>query len=323
MNLTSILRKLIITYTVSSLPSLRHDSVERFEGLGVKVIQAEARFIGPRTIEAAGQQIHAKRLVIATGSRAAVPPIPGIDQVPVYTNENIFELTQAPEHLVIIGGGPIGVEMAQAHRRLGSKVTVLEGLTIMNKDDPDAVALVRERIEHEGVTVREGVKVTQVTARGNGVVVTLDDGSEVEGTHLLVAAGRTPNVDGLNLEAAEVAYSRRGIKVDARLRTSNKRIFAIGDVAGSYQFTHIAGYHAGIVIRNALFKLPAKVKTHAVPWVTFSDPELAHVGLNENQAQEQFGAAVRTLNWSFTENDRAQAERANQGVYQSRHRPQR
>lgn len=294
-----------------------HDSMERFEGLGVRVIKAAARFESPTRVEAAGYRIDAKRFVIATGSSAALPPIPGLGQVPALTNESIFDLTERPEHLIVIGGGPVGAEMAQAHCRLGSRVTILEAFSLLGKDDPEAIQVVRRRLQEEGVDIRESARIARVEPRGNGVAVILGaegQGEEsLEGTHLLVAAGRRPNVDGLDLEAAGVACSPQGIQVDKRLRTTNKRIFAIGDVAGGYQFTHMAGYHAGIVLRNALFRIPAKVKYHAVPWVTYTDPELAHVGTTEAAARQEQGDAVRVLRRSFEDNDRARAERATDG----------
>ncbi|EWY38471.1 dihydrolipoamide dehydrogenase [Skermanella stibiiresistens SB22] len=289
-----------------------NDSVQRFEGLGVRVIQASARFTGPETVEAGGDTIRARRFVLATGSRAATPPVAGLADVPFLTNETIFERRSAPDHLIIIGGGPIGMEMAQAHRRLGARVTVLQKDSILPKDDPDLVAIVRDRITAEGVDLREGVEVARVERHGNGVAVILDGGGRVEGSDLLVAAGRQANVDGLGLEAAGIEFSARGVKTDARLRTTNRRVFAVGDVAGGPQFTHIAGYHAGIVIRNALFRLPAKVDYSALPWVTYTEPELAHVGLTEAQARESHGE-VRVLTWGFEENDRAQAERDTEG----------
>jgi pyruvate/2-oxoglutarate dehydrogenase complex dihydrolipoamide dehydrogenase (E3) component len=292
-----------------------HDSVERFEGLGVHVIQAAACFTGPRTIVAGDQEITARRFVVATGSSAFVPPIPGLKDVPYLTNETIFDLTEAPAHLLVIGAGPIGIEMAQAHRRLGAKVSVLEMFKMMPKDDPEAVAVVREKIRAEGVDVLEGIKVIGIAKNGNAIAVTIEEAGRertIAGTHLLVAAGRRANVAGLGLETAGIDANPRGIKVDERLRTTNKRVFAIGDVAGGYQFTHMAGYHAGIVIRNALFNLPAKVDYRAVPWVTYADPELAHVGLTEAQAREKDPQA-KAVKWLFTENDRAQAERATEG----------
>ncbi len=294
-----------------------HDSVERFEGLGVRVIQAAARFTGPREVEAGGERIRARRFVIATGSSAAVPPIPGLVDVPFHTNETIFDLSERPEHLFVIGGGPIGAELAQAYRRLGAEVTLLEMYRVLGKDDPDVTAVARRRLAEEGIKIREGIAITTVERQGNGVAVTLEDSGRSErltGSHLLVAAGRRPNVTGLGLEAAGVEAGPQGIRVDRRLRTSNRRIFAIGDVAGGYQFTHVAGYHAGIVVRNALFKLPAKVDDRAVPWVTYTDPEIAHVGMTEAQARERYGDKVRVLTWSFAENDRAQAERMTEGL---------
>ena len=293
-----------------------NDSVERFEGLGVKVIQAAAQFVSPNEIQAGEFRIKAKRFVVATGSSATVPPIPGIEEVTVFTNETIFDLTEQPEHLVIIGGGPIGMELAQAHRRLGCKVTVLEMFEVLAKDDREAADIVRQQLIQEGVGIRENIKIERIESDTHGVGVFIIDGeneSHISGTHLLVAAGRKANVEELNLTAANVEHSPKGIKVDARLRSTNQRVYAVGDVAGSYQFTHIASYHAGIVIRNILFKLPAKVKYHAVPWVTFTDPEIAHVGADEKSAREKEGDSVKVTKWPYQENDRAQAEQATQG----------
>ena len=292
-----------------------HDSEERFASLGVTVLRAPARFVGPREIEVAGLRVRARRFVVATGSSPAVPPVPGLAEAPYLTNETIFDLAERPEHLIVLGGGPIGCELAQAHRRLGAKVTVLELFAILPKDDPAAVEVVRGQLRKEGIELREHVEVTGVDRDGNGVAVTITEAGtrqRIAGSHLLVAAGRRPSVDGLGLEAAGVEYGPKGIAVDARLRTSNKRIYAIGDVAGGLQFTHMAAYHAGIVIRNALFKLPAKVDTRAVPWVTYTEPELAHVGLTEAMAKDK-GVAVEVLTWPFSDNDRAQAERATEG----------
>ena len=298
-----------------------NDSVERFAGLGVTVILGAARFAGPREVIAktnAGEtRIRAKWIVIATGSRAATPPVPGLDTVPYLTNETIFERKTRPEHLVVIGGGPIGLEMAQAHRRLGARVTVLELFAIMPKDDPELVEIVRKRLRGDGVTLYEQTKVLRVEKRGGGVAVEIERAGKrefVEGSDLLVAAGRSANVDGLDLEKAGVAATKRGITVDAHLRSTNKRVFAIGDAAGGYQFTHVANYHAGIVIRQILFRLFwTRADMGAVPWVTFTDPELAHVGLSEAEAKKLHGE-VRVLRWPFHENDRAQAERATEGL---------
>jgi pyruvate/2-oxoglutarate dehydrogenase complex dihydrolipoamide dehydrogenase (E3) component len=289
-----------------------NDSVERFEGLGVKVIRAGARFTGPDTVEADGTTIKARRFVLATGSRAAHPSIPGLDDVPFLTNETIFERKSAPEHLIVIGGGPIGMEMAQAHRRLGADVTVLQKGAILPKDDPDLVTVIRNRLTAEGVDLRENVGIARIERHGNGIAAVLSDATRIEGSDLLVAAGRQASVDGLGLEAAGIEFSPKGVKTDDCLRTTNRRVFAVGDVAGGPQFTHIAGYHAGIVIRNILFRLPAKVDYSALPWVTYTDPELAHVGLTEAQAREAH-KDVTVLTWEFEENDRAQAERDTEG----------
>jgi pyruvate/2-oxoglutarate dehydrogenase complex dihydrolipoamide dehydrogenase (E3) component len=221
-----------------------------------------------------------------------------------------------PEHLIVIGGGAIGLELAQAHRRLGARVTVLEAKQIMPKDDPEAVAIVRQALEREGVVIRENAAVTVVVKTDAGVSVTVSHNGRnevVAGSHLLLAAGRAANVEGLGLDAAGIKYSRKGIDVDGGLRTSNRRVYAIGDVAGGLQFTHVAGYHAGLIIRRVLFKVPAKVDTSAIPWATFTDPELAHVGLTEAQAREK-GLAVSVSRWPLHDNDRAQAERELHGL---------
>lgn len=293
-----------------------HDSAERFEGLGVTVIQAEARFTGPEELEAGGRLIRAKRFVIATGSRPLVPPIPGLERVSYLTNETVFDLTERPEHLVVIGGGAIGCELGQAFVRLGSRVTIVEMANLLPRDDPELVALLRARLQDEGIAIREGAKVVAVEPKDEGVAVSIEDPTgkdRVEGSALLLAAGRQPTLDGLGLEAAGIAHDRRGVTVDARLRSSNKRVFAAGDVAGGPQFTHMASYHAGIIIRNLLFRLPAKVDTRALPWVTYTDPELAQVGLTEAEARARHGE-VRVLRAPFAENDRARTERTTEGL---------
>jgi pyruvate/2-oxoglutarate dehydrogenase complex dihydrolipoamide dehydrogenase (E3) component len=293
------------------------DSVARYEGLGVRVIHATARFTGPRELIAGNARIRARRFVIATGSSPAIPPIPGLSAVPHLTNETLFDLTRLPDHLIIVGGGPIGIEMAQAHARLGARVTVLEAARVLAKDDPELAGLLRLRLVAEGIDIREGAAVVRVETVGDGVAAVVagpGGDSRLVGSHLLVAAGRTPNVASLDLEAAGIAHDRHGITVDARLRTTNRRVFAIGDVAGGPLFTHVAGYQAGIVIRNALFRVPAKVDYRAMPWVTYTDPELAHVGLTEAAARERHGGDITILRSSFHENDRAQAELAVSGL---------
>jgi pyruvate/2-oxoglutarate dehydrogenase complex dihydrolipoamide dehydrogenase (E3) component len=292
-----------------------HDSQERFEGLGVTVLREHATFCARDQVLAGAARVRARRFVIATGSRPSVPPIPGLAGVPYLTNETIFESRTLPGHLLIIGGGPIGCELAQAHRRLGAEVTVVDIGPVLPKDDPEVSRTVRERLLAEGVAIHDRVKVEAVAAAGNGVALVIEDGGQartIEGSHLLVAAGRTPRVDGLGLDMAGVAYGKGGIEVDRRLRTSNKRIYAIGDVVGGPQFTHVGSYHAGIVIRNVLFRLPAKVDYRALPWVTYTDPELAHVGRTEASAREN-GSSVDVLRWAFEDNDRARTERRTEG----------
>ena len=294
-----------------------HDSVERFAGLGVKVISAEARFLQPDLLAAGDTLIRARRFVIATGSRPVIPPIDGLSDCDYLTNETIFELQERPDHLIVMGGGPIGVELSQAFQRLGAQVTLIERGQFLPRDEPEAVAIVRAALVKDGVALIENAEIVAVEQRGSGIVATVRtaDGEtrNLNGPRILVAAGRKPDVDSLNLSAAGVEHSPKGITVDARLRTTNRKIFAIGDVAGGPQFTHIAGYHAGIVIRNALFWLPAKVDYRALPWVTYTDPELAHVGLTEAQARAE-GHSVSTLIEPLRTNDRAQTECETEGL---------
>ncbi len=294
-----------------------HDSVERFEGLGVKVIKGAAAFTSAHTVQVGEQTITARYFVISTGSRAAIPPIEGLDPDKILTNENIFELREKPDHLIIVGGGPIGIEMAQAHKRLGCKVTVLDMGSILPHDDPDLTAVVRDSLDNEGVRLLENIKIEKIAHAEKGVRVYVEkDGEQnaIDGSHLLIAAGRQVNVDGLELEKAGIVYDRRGIQVDARLRTNHKHIYAAGDVAGGPQFTHVAGYHAGIIIRNMIFKTPAKIDYKALPWVTYTDPELANVGMTESKAREKYGDSIKVVKWKFKENDRATAERRTDGM---------
>jgi pyruvate/2-oxoglutarate dehydrogenase complex dihydrolipoamide dehydrogenase (E3) component len=255
--------------------------------------------------------------VVATGSSALVPPIQGLAEVDYLTNETMFEQEKLPAHLIIIGGGPIGMEMAQAHRRLGAEVTVIEAFAALGKDDPEAAAIVLLALRAEGITILENTKVVSVERRGKtGVRVTVEGpggAAHVDGAKLLVAAGRAANVGGLDLEKAGVDYDRRGIKTGPNLRTTNSRVYAIGDVAGSLQFTHMAGYHAGLVVRSILFRLPIKENRAIIPWATFTEPELAHVGLSEVDAKKS-QTPFNILRWPFSENDRAVAEHKNAGL---------
>ena len=293
-----------------------HDSQERFEGLGVTVLRSQARFVGPGEVEAGDTRIRARRFVVATGSQPVVPPLPGLDEVDYLTNETVFALGAAPAHMIVVGGGPIGCELSQAFRRLGSEVTIVEMAQILPNDDPELAELVRLRLRAEGIRLHEGTRAGAVRRDGAGLVLEIERDGNAEslaGDALLLAVGRRPAVEGLDLEAAGIDHDRKGITVDRRLRSSNRKVFAAGDVAGGFQFTHVAGYHAGVVLKNALFRLPAKVDDRAVPWVTYSDPELAHVGLAEAAAKERHGD-IRILRWPFAENDRARCERQEDGL---------
>ncbi len=291
------------------------DSQERFEGLGVRVIRARGRFTSATTVEAGGVTVTARRFVIATGSRPFVPPIPGIDATPYLTNETIFALRERPEHLIVIGGGPIGMEMAQAHRRLGCKVTVVEAARALGREDPELAAVALAALRAEGVAIVEGFTVDAVSGVAGTVEVSLGDGRVLHGSHLLIAVGRQVAVDGMGLEAAGIAHTRKGITVGPNLRSvSNRRVFAVGDAAGGLQFTHLAGYHAGIVIRQALFGLPTKQRTDHIPRATFTDPEIAQVGLTEADARAAHGDALTVIRWPFHDNDRAVTEGRTAGL---------
>jgi pyruvate/2-oxoglutarate dehydrogenase complex dihydrolipoamide dehydrogenase (E3) component len=293
-----------------------NDSTERFTGLGVRVIQGQARFKDKDTVVVGNDiEIRARRFVVATGSSPAIPGIPGLDAVPFLTNETVFDLKTCPQHLIVIGAGAMGLELAQAFRRLGAAVTVLEAGKPLAREDDECVRIVLDQLAEEGVVVRQGVSIAHVEASGSDVAVVLAGESSHEriaGSHLLIATGRRARVDGLGLDAAGIAHTGAGIAVDRGLRTSNRRVYAIGDVVGGPRFTHAANYHAGLVIRNALFRLPAKADDSLIPRVTFTDPELAHVGLTEDEARRS-RQAIRILRWPFSENDRAQAERTIRG----------
>lgn len=289
------------------------DSQDRFEGLGVTVIREFGKFLSPKEVQAGDTIIRARRIVIATGSSPLVPPIPGLDSVPYETNETLFELRDRPDHLLIIGGGPIGMEMAQAHVRLGSKVTVIEGLKALGKDDPELAGVVIDTLREEGVEIAEDALAAEIRGTAGNIEIETKDGRVFKGSHLLMAVGRKTNTGSLNLEAAGIETTRAGIKVDDSLRTTNKRVYAIGDAAGGLQFTHVAGYHAGVIIRSILFGLPSKARTAHIPWATFTCPELAQAGLTEVQAREKFGGRLEIVRHEYNHNDRAIAERKTKG----------
>ena len=294
-----------------------HDSVERFEGMGVEVIRGHARFIDKRTVHVSDFNIKARRFVIATGSSPTVPAVQGLDSVPYLTNETIFELSRKPAHLIIMGGGSIGMEMAQAHSRLGCQVSVIEMLDPLGKDDPELAAIVLRKITAEGVNILTRTKIAKVEEKGKNIAISIIREGEEEilvGTHLLVAAGRKPNVANLGLEEANIKLENGAIRIKHSMKTSNHRVYAIGDVTGGLQFTHMAGYQASLVVRNALFGLPVRQNISIVPWATYTDPEIAQVGISEIQATKKYGKNVRVLRASFAQNDRAVAERRTEGL---------
>jgi pyruvate/2-oxoglutarate dehydrogenase complex dihydrolipoamide dehydrogenase (E3) component len=297
-----------------------NDSVARYTAMGATVIQAPARFVDGRIVVAGETTIRARRVVLATGSRPRIPGIPGLSDVPHFTTDTIFGLAKRPTRLVILGGGAAGIELAQAFRRLGSEVLVVEPERALSREDPELAAVVLTRLRREGVEIREGVSVERVEPWRDGARVHLPaaggETEAIEASHLLVVTGREPAVDGLDLDAAGITHDPRGILVDAGLTTTNKRVYAIGDCAGGpfagLKQTHVANYHAGVVARRVLFKLSAKVDYAGVPSVVYTDPEIASVGLREEGARDAH-RKIRVLRWPFSENDRAQAEHATEG----------
>ena len=304
------------------------DSAARYRALGADVIAGSARFLDPATLAindplavndplaAEDRRILARRIVIAAGSRPVVPPIPGLDQVAFLTNETLFDLAEPPSHLLILGGGPVGLEMADAHAGLGCAVTLVEAGRIAGKEDPELAAGLRAALAARGIAILEGVAVAAVEP---GPTLVLADGRRIAGSHLLVAAGRRADVESLALEAGGVRASAAGIATDRGLRSlTNRRVFAVGDIAdpagiGPRAFTHAASHHAGIVIRRALFRLPARLSDAALPRVTYTNPELAQVGLTEAEARAA-GHAPQVLRWPLAETDRARAEREPAGL---------
>jgi pyruvate/2-oxoglutarate dehydrogenase complex dihydrolipoamide dehydrogenase (E3) component len=297
-----------------------NDSKERFTGLGVRVIEGEARFADTRTVAVSQDaevkfEIKARRFVIATGSVPSVPSaISGLDQTNYLTNETVFETRERPKHLVILGGGPAGLELAQAFRRLGSEVTVLELAQPLAKEDPECAAIVLDALAREGVTVRSHVKVERVRQLRQRIEVVLAGDMEetIQGTDLLIAVGRRPYVNGLDLDAAHIKHGPDGIVVNKNFGTTNRRVYAIGDVVGPPRFTHAANFQAVQLVRHLLFRLPVSMNPDEIPRVTFTDPELAHVGLTDEQARERH-RLIRVLRWPYHENDRAQADQETHG----------
>jgi pyruvate/2-oxoglutarate dehydrogenase complex dihydrolipoamide dehydrogenase (E3) component len=293
-----------------------NDSVERFERLGVRVLKAQAAFSDPHTVQIGGDSVRARRIVIATGSTATIPDIPGLDAGKVLTNETIFSLRERPAHLVVLGAGPVGLEMAFAYRRLGIPVTIIDQSAVLPREEPEHVEVLRQILHREKIDTLENREVVSIAHEPGNVAVTIRNEfgtSIVAGSHLLVAAGRTPRLTGLGLEAAGVASTAKGIVVDRRLRTTQRHVFALGDVIDGPRYTHAAGYQAGIVVRNLAFRLPAKVDYRAMPRTLYTDPELAHVGLTEAEARHRHGDRVGVETAALGQNDRAVAERRRAG----------
>jgi len=290
----------------------QHDDPERFRGYGINVLFGEAAFIDSHTIKVKGKRVSGRRFVIATGSRPATPPIPGLASIPYLTNETIFSERRLPERLAVVGGGPIGTELAQAFARLGSAVTLIEaGPRLLPRDDPGLTIPLQEHLQREGVEVRVNTVVASARADGDAATLALDNGKGVEARtfeRVLIAAGRQANTEAINPQAANLALKRDGtLRVDRRLRTSQRHIYAVGDCAGPYPFTHMAEYQASIVISNAVFRLPRKTDDSAVPWVTYTDPALAQVGMTVTAADEA-GLRYDLASFPLADIDRAIAE---------------
>ncbi len=284
------------------------DSQERFEGLGVRVVREAARFVDGKTVASDSVSVTARKIIVATGSTAAVPPIPGLTDTPYLTNETIFSLTELPKKLLVLGGGPIGLELGQAFRRLGSDVAIIEADQLLGREDPEVAAIVLDQLRSDGIDLHPGSKAVRVEPGPTLVVEREGKQSRLSGSHLLIAVGRKPTLDGLDLDRAGVKHDRNGIVTDRSLRSSNKHVYAVGDVAGRGQFTHLAGAHAALVVRRALFAMPINADAVIVPRVTYTDPELAAVGISEANAIKSHGSDVRVVQIPMEENDRALAE---------------
>ncbi|WP_018234986.1 NAD(P)/FAD-dependent oxidoreductase [Ensifer sp. BR816] len=293
-----------------------HDSAERFAGLGVKVIHETARFVDDRTVAAGDLLIRARRFVIATGSSPAIPPIAGLAETPYLTNETLFDFKHVPGHLVVVGAGPFGLEMAQAHRRLGAHVTVVETADALAREDPELKTVVLDALRAEGIAVHERTTIRSVERDGDGIRLHCDIENgpfDIDGSDLLLATGRAANHGALDLGAAGIRHDAERIEVGADLRTSNRRVYVIGDAVGGLQFTHAAGYHARLVLQQILFRLPAREMRNIVPRVTFTDPEIAQVGPTEDEARASF-SAVELVRWELSENDRARTDGLGRGM---------
>jgi pyruvate/2-oxoglutarate dehydrogenase complex dihydrolipoamide dehydrogenase (E3) component len=281
------------------------ESPEELQKRGIEVIQGAGRFSDAQTIRVGTQLVRGRAFLITTGAPPRIPSIEGLRDVPFLTYEQIFDNDRLPRSMIVIGGGPIGMEMAQAYQRLGADVSLVAD-RLLPKDEPEACEVIRRVFEREGVRFVRG-RAKSARKQADEIVVATD-GEEVRGDLLLIASGRQPAVAGLDLEKAGVAYSDKGISVDSRLRTNVKHIYAAGDVTGGYQFTHFAGWQAFQATRNALLPGSSSGLTDVVPWVTFTDPEVAHVGLTEEQARSKSGESVSVYRWEMARTDRAVCE---------------
>lgn len=288
-----------------------HDSVQRFAGLGMDVFLGHGHFTGKRSLEVEGERLEFSKAVIATGARAAAPPIPGLAEAGYLTNETVFSLTALPRRLVVIGGGPIGCELAQAFARLGSQVSLVSDVTmLLPREDAEASALLEQQFRREGIELFLGAKVERAEKSAVGKILIIDQGQgkqTVVGDEILVATGRTPNVEGLNMEAAGVKYDQHGVVADDHLRTSNHSVFAAGDISSRYHFTHAAEALGRIALQNALFFGRKRASNLVIPWCTYTDPEIAHVGLYEKDARAA-GVELETFTLPFADNDRGVVE---------------
>ena len=295
-----------------------HDSAERFEGLGVRVYHGQAEFAGAHHVRIGQQLISGKNIVIATGSEPVIPNIKGLDAGPCLTNQNIFDLETLPKRLIVLGGGPIGLELGQGFQHLGSQVTVIDrNAHLFRKDDTEVAPIMEKVLTDDGMTLALNAKILEIKRESSEIIViTMQNGQtrEIRGDQILVSLGRRPATDGLNLEAAGITLDKRGyVQTDAYLRTNIRHIYACGDITGSYQFTHMAGYQAGVVIRNAIFHLRKKVDYSLVPWTTYTKPEVAHVGYTEARAKKE-GLYERSMIVYLADNDRSRAENDRQGL---------
>ncbi|MEM8780378.1 MAG: FAD-dependent oxidoreductase [Cyanobacteria bacterium P01_G01_bin.49] len=290
-----------------------HDSPERFEGLGVEIVFGSGQFINHNTFEVNGRKLKARAFVIATGSRPAIPPISGLKEAGFLTNEQVFSLEKRPPSLAIIGAGPIGCELSQSFHRLGTHTTLINSrYHLLPKEDPEAAEVIETQFIQEGIKIIKNARAEKIEVK-EGKKHLWAGNEEIIVDEILVSTGRSPNVESLNLKAAGVEYDKKGIKINKKLQTSNSKIYACGDVIGGYQFTHVAAHEAVTVITNALFFPINNISYQVIPWATFTDPELARVGLTEEQARQRYGNNVYVLKQAFADIDRAQAEGKTQG----------